>query len=46
MSKNFEKIKGYYEKGLWNKSRVYAVVGKATGITAEEYELITGEIYE
>ena len=45
-SKNFEKIKTYYNEGLWDKSRVYAVVGKKTGITAEEYEEITGEPYE
>lgn len=46
MSKNYEMIKGYYDKGLWSKQRVYNVVGKKTGITAEEYELITGEVYE
>ena len=45
-SKNFEKIKAYYDEELWDKSRVYAVVGKKTGITAEEYEEITGEPYE
>ena len=37
-SKNFEKVKMYYDTGLWNKARVHAVVGKKTGITAEEYE--------
>ena len=26
-SKNFEKIKSYYDKGLWDKARVRAVVG-------------------
>lgn len=40
----FEKIKSYYDTGLWSLQRVHNVVGKA--ITAEEYELITGEIYE
>lgn len=45
MSKNFELIKGYYDSGLWTKQRVYNVVGKPTGITAEEYKLITGEDY-
>ena len=45
-SKNFEKIKAYYDEGPWDKSKVYAVVGKKTGITAEEYEEITGEPYE
>ena len=37
----FEKIKGYYEKGLWSKTRVKMVVGKA--ITEEEYNLIIGD---
>lgn len=39
----FEKIKLYYDRGLWSKERVYNVVGKV--ITAEEYEEITGEPY-
>ena len=39
----FEKIKMYYEKGLWSKERVRLVVGKA--ITEEEYKIITGENY-
>lgn len=43
MSKNFEKVKGYYEKGLWSKSRVYNAVGK--WITKEEYRQITGDTY-
>lgn len=43
MSKNFEKVKGYYEKGLWSKTRVRNAVGK--WITAEEYMQITGEEY-
>lgn len=46
MSKNFEKIKRYYDTGQWSKERVHAVVGKKTGITPEEYELIVGEPYE
>ena len=32
----FERVKIYYDKGLWSKERVYNVVGKV--ITAEEYE--------
>ena len=44
-SKNYEKFKGYYERGLWSKERLHAVVGKKTGITATEYEEITGEPY-
>lgn len=39
----FDKVKMYYDKGLWSKERVYNVVGKV--ITAEEYEEITGEPY-
>lgn len=45
-SKNFDKIKHYYDTGLWSKERVYNVVGKKNGITPEEYEEITGEPYE
>ena len=45
MSKNFFKFRGYYLDGLWDKARLRAVVGKLTGITAAEYELITGERY-
>lgn len=39
----FEKIKYYYENGLWTIDRVFNVVGKA--ITIEEYFDITGFIY-
>ncbi len=45
-SKNFNKIKTYYDTGLWDKERVYNVVGKKNGITPEEYEEITGEPYD
>jgi hypothetical protein len=45
-SKNFETFKSYYESGLWSKKKLYNVVGKKTGITAEEYEEITVEPYE
>lgn len=44
-SKDFEKIKGYYDRGLWSKERVYNMVGKGY-ITPEEYEEIVGEEYE
>lgn len=44
MSKNFKKVKNYYDKGLWNEERVKVAVGK--WITAAEYEKITGEKYE
>ena len=39
----FEKIKKYYDDGLWNIDRVWNVVGKA--ISAEEYLEITGLVY-
>ena len=45
MSKNFEKIKSYYDTGKWDKQRVWNCVGKSLGITPEEYELIIGEPY-
>lgn len=44
-SKNFEKIKEYYDSGLWSIDRLRNVVGKRLGITEEEFELITGEPY-
>lgn len=44
-SKNFEKIKGYHDSGLWSVDRVWMVVGKTTGITEEEYQEITGFVY-
>lgn len=43
MSKNYEKVKNYYDKGLWNENRVHNAVGK--WITAKEYEQITGKVY-
>ncbi len=39
----FDRVKFYYDNGLWSKERVYNVAGKV--ITAEEYEEITGEPY-
>ena len=45
-SKNFEKIKRYYDKRLWSIERVRAVVGKHLGITEAEFTEITGEPYE
>ena len=39
----FERVKFYYETGLWDIQRVWNVVGKV--ITEEEYEEITGEPY-
>ena len=42
-SKNFEKVKNYYERNLWDINRVKAAIGK--WITADEYQEITGEAY-
>lgn len=42
-SKNFEKVKTYYERGTWSIERVRNAVGK--WITAEEYKEITGDDY-
>ena len=42
-SKNFNKVKEYYDRGLWSKTRVKNAVGK--WITQEEYKEITGEDY-
>ena len=44
MSSKFQKVKEYYDKGLWNISRVRNAVVK-NWITAEEFEEITGESY-
>lgn len=41
----FEKIKKYYEEGLWTKEMVRNAVKKGK-ITVEQYKLITGEDYE
>lgn len=43
-SKNFEKVKKYYNNGLWSKAKVKNAVVKEW-ITAAEYEEITGEPY-
>ena len=43
MSKNYDKVKGYYDKGLWSIQRVHSAVRK--WITAAEYGAITGEVY-
>lgn len=40
----FEKIKEYYDNGLWTKTMVNKAVEKHK-ITPEEYELIVGEEY-
>ena len=43
-SKNFEKVKGYYDMGLWSKAKARSAVTKGW-ITADEYKEITGENY-
>jgi uncharacterized XkdX family phage protein len=45
MSPKFEKVKKYYDSGLWNRTMVRNAVVKGW-ITAEEYTIITGEVYE
>lgn len=40
-SENYEKVKGYYARGLWNITRVRKAVGK--WITEEEFSEITEE---
>ena len=42
-SKNFEKVKTYFDRGMWSEARVRAAVGK--WITPEEYREITGTEY-
>lgn len=47
-SKNFEKVKRYYDLKLWSKARVKNMVTNpknAPWITADEYKEITGEEY-
>lgn len=41
-SAKFNKVKGYFDKGLWNVTMVRNAVIKEW-ITAEEFEEITGE---
>lgn len=41
---NFEKIKEYYDRGLWNKEMVRNAVIKGK-ITEAQYKEITGEDY-
>lgn len=44
-SKNFDKVKYYFDEQLWSIYRVGEAV-KRGWITAEEYEEITGEPYK
>lgn len=41
MSKNFDKIKDYFEKDFWTIDMVWNTVGKALGINEDEYKIIT-----
>ena len=45
MSKIYEKIKKYYDTGLWSEVRVRNMVVKGI-ITEEEYASIVGKEYE
>ena len=45
MSKMYEKIKEYYNAGLWSEERVRNMVIKGI-ITEEEYASIVGKEYE
>ena len=45
MSKMYEKIKEYYNTGLWSEERVRNMVVKGV-ITEEEYASIVGKEYE
>ena len=44
-SANYEKVKNYYDRGLWNHARVRKAVEKGW-ITEEEFTEITGQPYE
>lgn len=47
-SKNYVKVKNFYDNGLWNKDKVKNAVTNPKSnpwITAAEYEEITGEAY-
>lgn len=44
-SPKFYLVKGYYDTGKWSKKAVRNAVGRGW-ITAEEYQEITGEVYE
>lgn len=44
-SPKFSKVKSYYDNHLWNVQMVRNAVVKSW-ITAEEFEEITGEVYD
>ncbi len=43
MSKNYNKVKKYYDSGLWSLAMTRNAVGR--WITAEEFTAITGKDY-
>ena len=45
MSKMYDKIKSYYDSGLWSEVRVRNMVVKGI-ITEEEYKTIIGKEYK
>ena len=45
MSKKYETVKDFFDRGLWKINRVRDAV-KMCWITTEEYQQITGEAYE
>ena len=45
MSRYYSTVKKYYDLGIYSKENVAQLVKKNL-ITAEEYELITGEAYQ
>lgn len=44
-SKNFDKVKKYFDEGTWNEYRVGEAV-KKNWITPDEFQEITGKPYE
>ena len=45
MSKIYDKIKSYYDSGLWSEERVRNMIVKGI-ITEEEYKAIIGKEYK
>ena len=45
LSKTAKQYQEYFKKGFWNKKMLKNMVKKGK-ITPEEYQIITGEIYE
>lgn len=45
MSKKYNKVKEYYDKGYWDIRKVHDAVSH-NWITAEEYKMITGYDYD